>query len=72
MTEREKEKLIREYAVGEVTQNFAKLGVDEIVQWARQPQGQVEIVPTTVFSAYRALRAMNPRVRSNGRGARTL
>jgi len=52
----------------EVTQDFAKLGVGEIVDWARKHHGQVEIVPTTVFAEFQALRATNPRTRSKGRG----
>ncbi|MGH7077602.1 MAG: hypothetical protein ACREFU_05840 [Acetobacteraceae bacterium] len=51
----------------EVTQNFARLGVAEIVEWARKHHGQVEIVPTTVFAEYQALRATNPRTRSRAR-----
>lgn len=52
----------------EVTQNYAKLGADDIVQWARKHHGQVEILPTTVFAEFQGLRAANPRTRSKGRG----
>ena len=52
----------------EATQNYAKLGADDIVQWARKHHGQVEILPTTVFAEFQGLWAMNPRTRSKGRG----
>lgn len=52
----------------EVTEDLAKLGADEVVQWARRHHRQVEIAPTTVFAEYQALRATNPRTRSRGRG----
>lgn len=55
-----------------MTQNFAKLGVGEIVEWARKHHGQVEIVPTTVFAGFQSLRATNPRTRSRGRGEAAL
>lgn len=54
----------------EVTQDFAKLGSEEIVEWARRHRGQVEIVPTTTFAEFQTLRAINPRTRSRGRGER--
>jgi hypothetical protein len=54
----------------EVTQDFAKLGAEDIVQWARQHHGQVEIVPTTTFAEFQVLRSTNPRTRSRGRGER--
>ncbi|HZT87695.1 MAG TPA: hypothetical protein VFA12_06980 [Stellaceae bacterium] len=54
----------------EVTQDFAKLGSEEIVAWARRHRGQVEIMPTTTFAEFQALRAINPRTRSRGRGER--
>jgi hypothetical protein len=52
----------------EVTSDFAKLGADDIVQWARRHHGQVEIVPTNVFAEFQALRVIQPRTRSRGRG----
>jgi hypothetical protein len=52
----------------EVTEDFAKLGSEEIVSWARRHQGQVEIVPTTTFAEFQALRVTVPRTRSRGRG----
>jgi hypothetical protein len=52
----------------EVAQDFAKLGSEAIVEWARRHRGQVEIVPTTTFAEFQTLRATNPRTRSRGRG----
>lgn len=52
----------------EVAQDFAKLGSEEIVAWARRHHGQVEIIPTTTFAEFQALRALTPQTRSRGRG----
>jgi hypothetical protein len=52
----------------EVTQDLAKTGAEDIVQWARRHQGQVEIVPTSVFSEFQIIRAADERARSKGRG----
>lgn len=60
--------IIPDMVYAEVTEDLAKLGADEVVQWARRHHGQVEIVPTAVFAEYQALRATNPRTRSRGRG----
>lgn len=60
--------IIPDMVYAEVTENLAKLGADDIVQWARRHHGQVEIAPTTVFAEYQTLRAANPRTRSRGRG----
>jgi hypothetical protein len=60
--------IIPDMVYAEVTENLAKLGAEEVVQWARRHHGQVEILPTTVFAEFQALRAMNPRTRSRGRG----
>ena len=54
----------------EVTQDFAKLGAEDIVRWARRHPGQVEIVPTITFTKFQTLRVTNPRTRSRGRGER--
>ncbi len=52
----------------EVANQYAKLGADDIVQWARKHHGQVQIVPTTVFADFQALRVIQPAARSRGRG----
>ena len=52
----------------EVTQDLAKTGAEEIVKWARKHHGQIEIAPTTVFSEFQMLTAINPQTRSKGRG----
>ncbi|MBF0566241.1 MAG: hypothetical protein HQK89_13475 [Nitrospirae bacterium] len=52
----------------EVTQDLAKTGAEDIVRWARKHHGQVEIVPTTVFSEFQTLMTVNPQTRSKGRG----
>lgn len=52
----------------EVTQDLARTGAEDIVSWARRHQGQVELVPTSVFAEFQVLRAADPRVRSKGRG----
>jgi len=54
----------------EVTEDIAKLGSEQIVEWARRHHGQVEIAPTTTFAEFQTLRATNPRTRSRGRGER--
>ncbi len=60
--------IIPDMVYAEVTEDLAKLGADQVVQWARRHRGQVEIAPTSVFAEYQALRATNPRTRSRGRG----
>ena len=52
----------------EVTRDYAKLGAEEIVQWARRHPGQVHIVPTIIFTEFQALRTVNPNAKSSGRG----
>lgn len=52
----------------EVTQDLAKIGAEDVVEWARAHHGQVEIAPTTVFAEFQALRSIRSRVRSRGRG----
>jgi hypothetical protein len=54
----------------EVAQDYAKLGSEAIVEWARRHRRQVEIVPTTTFTEFQTLRVTNPRTRSRGRGER--
>jgi predicted nuclease of predicted toxin-antitoxin system len=60
--------VVPDMVYAEATENLAKLGAGEIVQWARRHRGQVEIAPTEVFAEYQALRAVNARTRSRGRG----
>lgn len=52
----------------EVTEDLARTGAEDIVQWARRHQGQVEIVPTSVFSEFQIVRSADARARSKGRG----
>jgi hypothetical protein len=52
----------------EVTQDLARTGAGDIVEWARRHHGQIEIAPTTVFSEFQVLRAADGKVRSKGRG----
>jgi hypothetical protein len=52
----------------EVTQDLARTGAGDIVDWARRHHGQIEIAPTTVFSEFQVLRAADEKVRSKGRG----
>ena len=52
----------------EVTQDLAKTGAEDIIQWARRHKGQVELVPTSVFSEYQIVRSADERARSKGRG----
>lgn len=52
----------------EVTQDLARTGAEDIVRWSRRHRGQVEIVPTSVFSEFQIVRAADPRARSKGRG----
>jgi len=52
----------------EVTQDMARLGANEVVQWVRVHSDQVKIVPTQVYADYQALLALNPNTRSKGRG----
>ena len=48
--------IIPDMVYAEVTENLAKLAVDDVddvddvVQWARKHHGQVEIVPTSIFA----------------------
>jgi hypothetical protein len=52
----------------EVTQDLARTGAADIVAWSRRHRGQIEIVPTTVFSEFQIVRAADPNTRSKGRG----
>lgn len=52
----------------EVTQDLAKTGAENIVQWARRHPGQVEVVVTSVFAEFQVLRGADPATRSKGRG----
>jgi len=60
--------LIPDMVYFEVTQDLAKTGAEDIVQWARRHPGQVEIVLTSVFAEFQVVRAADPRTRSKGRG----
>lgn len=60
--------IIPDMVYAEVTEDLARLGADDVVQWARRHHGQVEFAPTSVFAEFQALRAVNPRTRSRGRG----
>jgi hypothetical protein len=60
--------IIPDMVYAEVTEDLARLGADDVVQWARRHHGQVEIAPTSVFAEFQALRVVNPRTRSRGRG----
>jgi hypothetical protein len=51
--------LIPDMVCYEVTQDLAKTGADDVVQWARRHRGQVEIVATSVFAEFQVLRAAN-------------
>jgi hypothetical protein len=52
----------------EVARDMTKLGAKEVVDWIRAHRGQVEIVPTEVYAEFEALQAINPNIRSRGRG----
>src|SRR4051812_28109584 len=52
----------------EVTQDLARTGAANIVEWARQHRGQVEIVVTSTFAEFQVLRGADPATRSRGRG----
>ena len=52
----------------EVTQDLARTGAGDIVEWARRHRGQVEIAPTSVFSEFQVLRAADAKARSKNRG----
>lgn len=60
--------LIPDMVYYEVTQDLAKTGAEDIVQWVRQHQGQVELIVTSVFAEFQVLRAADERTRSKGRG----
>ncbi len=60
--------LIPDMVYFEVTQDLAKTGAEDIVQWARRHHGQVEIMITSVFAEFQVLRAADERTRSKGRG----
>ncbi len=52
----------------EVARDMTKLGAKEVVDWIRANLGQVEIMPTEVYAEFEALQAINPNIRSKGRG----
>ncbi len=52
----------------EVARDMTKLGAKEVVDWIREHLGQVEIIPTEIYAEYEALQAINPNIRSKGRG----
>jgi hypothetical protein len=51
---------IPDMVYAEVTQDMARLGAEEVVEWVRAHLGQVQIVPTRVFADYQALQSINP------------
>jgi hypothetical protein len=59
---------IPDMVYAEVTQDMARLGAEEVVEWVRAHLGQIQIVPTQVFADYQALLGINPKTRSRGRG----
>jgi hypothetical protein len=60
--------IIPDMVYAEVAEDLVRLGASEIVHWARRKRRQVVIAPTEVFAEYQALRAINPQIRSRGRG----
>ncbi len=60
--------LIPDMVYFEVTQDLAKTGAEDVVQWARAHRGQVEVVVTSVFSEFQVVRAADMRAKSRGRG----
>lgn len=52
----------------EVTQDLAKAGAQDVVQWVRKHHRQIEIAPTSVFTEFQILTTVNPQTRSRGRG----
>ncbi len=60
--------LIPDMVYFEVTQDLARTGAEDVVQWARRHSGQVEVVVTSTFAEFQVLRAADRRVRSKGRG----
>ena len=52
----------------EVTQDMARLGASQIVDWVREAGADVRIVPTRIYSEFEALRMFDPKTRSRGRG----
>ncbi len=52
----------------EVTQDLARTGAGDIVEWARRHHEQVEIAPTSVFSEFQIVLAADAKARSKGRG----
>ncbi|MBC7637033.1 MAG: hypothetical protein H7251_15675 [Acetobacteraceae bacterium] len=60
--------LIPDMVYFEVTQDLARTGAEDIVQWARRHPGQVEVILTSVFAEFQVVRAADERTRSKGRG----
>ena len=52
----------------EVTQDVARLGASQIVDWVREAGADVRIAPTRIYSEFEALRMLDPKTRSRGRG----
>ena len=52
----------------EVTQDMARLGASQIVDWVREAGANVRIAPTRIYSEFEALRMLDPKTRSRGRG----
>ena len=52
----------------EVTQDVARLGASQIVDWVREAGADVRIAPTRIYSEFEAVRLLDPKTRSRGRG----
>ena len=52
----------------EVTQDVERLGASQIVDWVREAGADVRIAPTRIYSEFEALRMLDPKTRSRGRG----
>jgi hypothetical protein len=60
--------LIPDMVHAEVSRDVTRIGAKEIVDWIRAHGDQVRIVATEVYAEFEALRAINPNIRSKGRG----
>ena len=54
----------------EISRDMTRLGADDVVDWLRANREQIQIVATTVYAEFEALRTSNPQIRSRGRGER--
>ncbi|HTV33562.1 MAG TPA: hypothetical protein VME69_10760 [Methylocella sp.] len=60
--------LIPDMVHAEVARDMTRLGAKEIVDWIRTHGEQVKIIATEDYAEFEALRAINPNMRSKGRG----